>query len=310
MATSPLLCDCLHETARPVTPEPGSDKACLLALLEILGFMVDPHAEEGAAQQTWEFHDRLFYRHCRSFDDFRRRGGTYRFRGRFPSPPAIRSAIAGQAVQLQVPGSNPSRPLVEVMEERHSRRQMGSEPVRLEQVAALLYRVARLCGTLPSAVQDCLLRPYPSGGAIHELEFYLAVRECDGLTPGFYHYRGAEHALTKLEDALPHAEAMLADAACAWGRAEHPPQCLIVLTTRMPRLAWKYEGIAYKISLMNAGIVLQSLYLVCADLGLNCSAVGSGRPDLFTEAAKVSSWEETSIAEFGFGTRPRTSDGE
>jgi SagB-type dehydrogenase family enzyme len=77
-----------------------------------------------------------------------------------------------------------------------------------------------------------------------------------------------------------------------------------VLASRLPRLAWKYEGIAYKISLMNAGVVIQSLYLVCTDLGLNGSAAGSGRPELFAAATGASSWEETSIAEFGFGSRP------
>jgi SagB-type dehydrogenase family enzyme len=76
---------------------------------------------------------------------------------------------------------------------------------------------------------------------------------------------------------------------------------LIVITSRLPRLAWKYAGIAYKISLMNAGVAIQSLYLVATDLGLAGAAAGSGNPELFAHATGVSSWEETSIAEFGFG---------
>ena len=66
-------------------------------------------------------------------------------------------------------------------------------------------------------------------------------------------------------------------------------------------LAWKYAGITYKISLMNAGVAIQSLYLVASDLGLAGAAAGSGNPELFARATGVSSWEETSIAEFGFG---------
>ena len=41
-----------------------------------------------------------------------------------------------------------------------------------------------------------------------------------------------------------------------------------------------------------------------ADLGLNCTAGGTSQPELFAQATGVSSWEETSIAEFGFGSRP------
>ena len=55
---------------------------------------------------------------------------------------------------------------------------------------------------------------------------------------------------------------------------------------------------------MNAGVALQCLYLVAEDMGLNGSAAGSGRPELFSAATQASSWEETSIAEFGFGRPP------
>jgi SagB-type dehydrogenase family enzyme len=294
----------LYKAFRPTTPEAGTPPARFLALLGKLGFLVDPGNGESDAQQTWEFHDRLFHHKARRHDDFRPHGGTYRFRDRFPSPPAIRPGYVGDTVRLATPERCASRPLLEVMEERRSRREMGSRPVSRDQVAELLYRVARVREIMPSPLQDCLLRAYPSGGAIHELEFYLAVGVCRGLSTGFYHYRGNEHALTRVEGGSAPAREMLADCAASWGQPGQPPQCLIVLASRLPRLAWKYEAIAYKISLMNAGVVLQSLYLVCTELGLNGSAVGSGTPHLFADATNASSWEETSIAEFGFGSRP------
>ena len=74
------------------------------------------------------------------------------------------------------------------MESRRSRRDMAEQPVGLDDVGQLLHRVARIKSVLPGAPerpQDVLLRPYPSGGAIHELEYYLAVRACAGLAPGF-----------------------------------------------------------------------------------------------------------------------------
>ena len=273
----------------------------LTSLLMALGFADDAAAVEGASRRVWEFHDRLFQRATRSYDDLVPRGATYRFDGELAPPPTIRPAYPGASITLPQPPALSfvrSGSLLEVMEGRRSMRTMSDTPIGLDAVGALLHRVGRVTEVLRP---DGLRRPYPSAGAIHELEFYLAVRACDGLTPGFYHYRGQEHALTRIADAEAAATAMLDDCATAWDQPDQPPQVLVVITSRLPRLAWKYAGIAYKISLMNAGVAIQSLYLVATDLGLAGSAAGSGNPELFARATGVSSWEETSIAEFGFG---------
>ena len=304
----------IHDAAASVEPESGSAQAAVLAFLEGLGFVEDPDEEETPARQMWEFHDRLFHRRTRNYADFRPFGGTYRFLEasedghveRLPSPPAIRAPHAAETMDLTPPAPVASASLRHVMELRRSRREMGLQAVSLEQVAALLYRVARVTRRFPG---DLLHRPYPSGGAIHELEFYLAVRVCGGLAPGFYHYRSDIHAMTHLcrEGADRAAAAMLSDCAVAW-QTPAEPQCLIVVSSRLPRLAWKYAAIAYRTSILNAGVVLQSLYLVATDIGLNGSAAGTGNPDLFVQATGVPSWEETSIAEFGFGSRPVPDD--
>src|SRR5260370_36057030 len=97
------------------------------------------------------------------------------------------------------------------------------------------------------------------------------------------------------------AAAMLAGCAMAWGQRGKPPQVLVVMTSRLPRLAWKYTGIAYKISLMNAGVAIQSLYLVATDLGLAGSAAGLGSPHLFAQATGGSFWGGTGLPEVVFG---------
>lgn len=277
----------------------------LVSLLVALGFAGDAVAAEEPSRRTWEFHDRLFQRAARAYDDLAPRGGTYRFIGALPAPPAIRPRHVGTAIDLPAPrAARAGGSLLEVMEKRRSGRDMADMPVSLEAVGELLHRVARVTKVMrgtPEIQQDVMLRPYPSGGAIHELEYYLAVRACEGLAPGFYHYHGDEHALTRIDGAETPAAEMLEGCAGAWGQPGRPPQMLVVLASRLPRLAWKYTGIAYKISLMNAGVAIQSLYLVATDLGLAGSAAGSGNPELFARATGVSSWEETSIAEFGFG---------
>ena len=293
----------LHDTVAP-EPEPGREP--FLQCLARLGFLEHADAAESPARRTWELHDRLFHTRTRAFAGLRPYGDTYRFRdraGSVPCPPSEPPPYDGETVGLSVPAPGPRDSLAGVMERRRSRRDMGVPPVTLEQVAALLYRVAR---TVDTDFNGLVRRPYPSGGALHELEFYLAVRECAGLARGFYHYRGGAHLLTRVsgDAADESAASMIDDCALAWTRPGEPPQCLIVIASRLPRLAWKYEAIAYRISLMNAGVALQSLSLVATDLGLNASIAGSGNPGRFARATGRCDWEETSIAEFGFGSRP------
>ena len=316
---TPELVRWIHETADCLAPTPEPARTAVLALLAALGFLDRADRDEPAAQRTWEFHDRLFHRRSRQHDDFRPMGATFRFRStesaqpaepvepgdpaRITCPPAIRPGHDGTVIDLPVPTATTSRPLTDVMESRRSRKEMGEPPVDLARVAALLYRVARVTTTLPG---DQVLRPHPSSGGLHELEFHVAVRICQGLDPGFYHYRSEAHALTRLpgEDAAGAAAGMVTGCAASWGAPEGPPQCVIVVSSRLPRLAWKYSAIAYRLSLLNAGVVLQCLYLVATDLGLNGAAAGSGSAPHFARATGVSSWAETSILEFGFGSRP------
>jgi SagB-type dehydrogenase family enzyme len=280
----------------------GDDPArtAFLRLLHGLQLLVPAGEVEPSGMRTWEFHDRLFHRAARSYDDHRVRGGTYRWRGLLDSPAPTRPAYAGLADHLPPPDpAGPSRPLRKVTEARRSNRDMSGAPVTRAEVSELLFRVARTTESLDG--QDPLIRrPYPSGGSRHELEFYIAVRSCQGLDPDLYHYQGGEHSLVAL--GAPEMAAVMVDhCGIAWGQPDLPPQVLVVISSRLPRLSWKYEGIAYKLSLMNAGVAIANLYLVTEDMGLAGSAAGSGNPDLFAAATGADSWEETSIAEFGFG---------
>jgi SagB-type dehydrogenase family enzyme len=283
-------------------PDGSQDtRSALYRLALAHGLLEAVDRPEAPAQASWEFHDRLFHHAARWFDDLIPRGGTFRFTDRFPSPPAVRATHPGRQRALDPVVVADSRPLHEVMERRRSRREMGDRPVTAAAVAEVMWRVARTTGTAREGPQDTIRRPYPSGGSLHELEFYLAISACDGLPPGFYHYRGDAHALTELDAPGRATEGLLANSAAAWGQAGEPPQVLVVIASRLPRLAWKYTAIAYKVSLLNAGAAIQSLYLVTTDLGLAGSAMGSGDPGLFEQATGCDPFEETSIAEFGFG---------
>ncbi len=275
------------------------------ALLTALGFAADAEAVEDVARRTWEFHDALFHKASRSYGDWRVRGGSYRFQNDMAPPPAFRPAYHGETITLPPAGHanlKRSEALASVMEQRRSVREFVSRPVGLPELSDVLHRVARVRSDVARGKegQDCFRRPVPSGGSIHEIELYLAVRDGNSLEPGLYHYRGDIHALTRITDAEAGAQEMLAHCAKSW-RQEQAPPVLVVLATRFPRIAWKYEGVAYHLTLVNAGVLLQSLYLVTADLGLGGCAAGLGDNAAFQRATGNGRFQEVNIGEFAFG---------
>lgn len=273
----------------------------LAALLVACQFVAREHEPPGRAM--WEFHDLLFHRGSRAYGDWRVRGGSYRFRGEVEPPPAFRPPHPGETIALppaaQTGGGLSLAPL---MEQRRSVRAFSAQPVALTSISEILHRVARCQSILrrSEAGQDCYFRPVPSAGGIQAIEIYLAVRDGQEMAPGLYHYRGAEHSLTRIRNAETAAADMLRLCAGAQ-RQPDPPSVLAVLAARLPRLAWKYEGIAYHLALLDAGVLLQSLYLVTADMGLGGCAAGLGENAAFQRAIGGTGFDEVNVAEFAFG---------
>lgn len=110
-------------------------------------------------------------------------------------------------------------------------------------------------------------KSYPSGGARHPLEMYVAARQVKGLPSGVYHYDPFLKEFVHIacdEDALP----KLASAAEGHPAAE-TADALAFLTVRWIRHNWKYRyARSYRMVWMEAGHAVQSLRLTGAALGV------------------------------------------
>jgi SagB-type dehydrogenase family enzyme len=269
-----------------------------------MGFLEPADGAEPPERASWEFADRLLHVSSRMGRDGIAIGGTYRFRDRFPAPPAAKPAMSATPIALPAPDvaelAARSQPLAAVLEARASNRAWSGALSRA-QLGELLWRVARVKERIDGAAQELMKKPLPGGGAIHELEWYVATEAADGLPAGLHHYDGFAHALEPVAGSEQAATALRERAKLAAGQATQPPPTLVILASRLPRLAWKYQGIAYRISLLNAGVAIQAMYLVATDMGLACSAIGSSDPRPFERATGLSSWEEPPIAEFALG---------
>ncbi|HXT58697.1 MAG TPA: SagB family peptide dehydrogenase [Pirellulales bacterium] len=294
--------------------------AALVGLLARSGLAVEvgagrePAEDVDSALGSWEFHDLLFHARSRRGRFDATFGGSYRLAHR-PPPPAIKAISGAETLELYRPDLKrlecDDPPFAAVQERRRSIRTYASQPVTARQLGEFLYRVARVknhwqaevatpAGTVP---MDFASRPYPAGGALYELEFYLAVRACQNLSSGLYYYQPEPHRLARLAGPTADVERLIDDAASSAGMAAQSMQLLVILAARLPRIAWKYESIAYALALKHVGVVYQTMYLVATAMDLAPCGLGCGDADAFAKAAGLDYYAEASVGEFLLGSR-------
>jgi oxazoline/thiazoline dehydrogenase len=326
----PRAASVVHRLAEPATLAdfearvyglPAEAVASLLSLL-VKGGMACAIGEDGATAEdadpalfSWEFHDLLFHTRSREGRHNAPIGATYPLAGQFEPPPARKPLAAVKWIDLyrpdleQLKRHDPS--FAAVLEQRRSLRNYAAEAITDQQLGEFLFRVAREkeyqrmkvitpMGPIP---MEFARRPYPAGGALYELEVYAVVKACRGLPAGLYHYDSQGHRLGCLESQSSAVERLLSDAGRATGIAAETLQILLILTARIPRIAWKYASLAYALSLKHVGVVYQTMYLAATAMGLAPCAVGSGNSDLFARAAGVSYYAEPAVGEFLLGSK-------
>ncbi len=148
----------------------------------------------------WDFHDLLFHSRSRLGRHDRPFGGTYPFKGKLEPLPVVKPPMSAVTVPLFRPDlerlGEADLPFSRVLEARTSRRVQGAPAISAEQLGELLFRAARVRKLAAEA--GVSFRPYPGGGALHELEIYPLIHDCAGLEAGLYHYNAEAHHLERL----------------------------------------------------------------------------------------------------------------
>lgn len=293
-----------------VTAELAAKFIALLAATEMLS--VEP---EPTSLMYWDFHDLLFHSRSRLGRHDYPSGGTMRFFGKTEQLPIVKPPMSDKVIKLARPNldylAQIDIPLTKALELRQSIREYSDRPLRLQQLAKLLYCCARVkkieaMETEEYGTLHLNYRPYPSGGGIYELEIYPVVNRCDGLEAGVYHYQPLEHCLYQISGLNPEVEALIENSHQSSGE-EDTPQVLLVITARFGRLFWKYESIAYALILKHVGVLYQTFYLVATGMHLAPCALGVGNSDLFAKISGLDYYEESSVGEFLLGSLKTTS---
>jgi oxazoline/thiazoline dehydrogenase len=281
------------------------DTAKMLSEVETGGEIAEDQQD---ALVQWEFHDLLFHSKVRTGRHRQPVERTYRFLGKIPPLPAIKSQVTDSGViSLYRPDIEALKkddlPFTLVLEERKSIRDYGDQVISDRQLGEFLYRSLRVRNILKIETQELSNRPYPNAGACYELEVYTIINSCDNIPSGLYHYNPQEHQLSLVSPKTSQVEALLVEAAQN-NHHEQTPQVLIILAARFSRIAWYYESIAYANILKNVGTVFQTMYLVATSLDLAPCAIGCGNADLFATAVGTDYYAESSVGEFALCTKP------
>jgi SagB-type dehydrogenase family enzyme len=302
---------------------PGLELLALLLDCQILfktaGDGLRP-AEGDDALMLWDFHDLVF--HARSTEGRHANplGGAYPYAGTITPLAAVRPPWPGTKIDLRELSSatvDAPSPTAKLLRGRHSTREFDNQrPITLAELARFLDSTARVQSELKTTLDHggdgpelgYTVRPYPSGGASYELELYLAVDKCEGLSRGFYHYDAGGHALVPIETRGHQLDALLKGAEYAMG-VSAAPQILITITARFGRVSWKYSSIAYALILKDVGALMQTFYVMATDMGLGGCAIGTTNIELFAKMTGLDFHVEGPVGQFalGRGAKPEPS---
>ncbi len=275
--------------------------------------------DQEAIRTGWSSQDLNFHYHTRRhIIDLHQEEIVTRESNKTP-PTAKNQRIVLSTVPLPQPSTNnKNTDFYQIILKRKTIRTYDSHPVTIKSLGNLLWysthtRDKVLCDPALPRSYEGLIRPVASAGGLHSIELYLCIKQCQGISPGFYHYDSFDHCLGKISDLNKPCQNMLEMAVNTTCRAPQAasispsqgqqPDVLIVLATRYERNASLHSetGLAYALILKDAGSIYQQLYLVATALELAPCGLSFGSSELFEQISGISNKVECSVGEFMIG---------
>ncbi len=191
------------------------------------------------------------------------------------APPPVQKPPGEDRDVIDLPGKDawPSVSkidLVRAIGERKSRRVFRDAPLKLDELAFLLWATQ---GIKTQMDRGHALRVVPSAGCRHALETCLAVFNVESLATGIYRYLPVEHGLV-LEREVEDLPRRLVEATL--GQGFTAASAVTFIWTVVPyRMEWRYGLAAHRVIPIDAGHVCQNLYLATQAVGCGTCAVAA-----------------------------------
>ncbi len=163
---------------------------------------------------------------------------------------------------------------------RRSAEDFIDEPISIDDLATILFLGLGITGwTQAYGLDKYPLRAYPSAGALQPIEAYPVIHNVTGLREGLYHYDPFSHALEILR--LGRFNSLMADLALGQDHVSRA-SIVIILTAFYSRTRWKYWKRALRYVLIDAGAVMENMYIAATGWGL---VLGPWAPSMMRNCA-------------------------
>ncbi len=197
--------------------------------------------------------------------------------------PPIEVAFEGETIDLPEPlAANPKAiSVTTAMDTRRSVRVYKQTPITLE---ALAYTLWSMQG-VKREVKGITLRTVPSAGARHAFELYVLVNNVTGLKNGLYRYLALSHKLGLISE----KDSLKSDLteACLNQKMVSDSAVTFFLAADVKRMTYRYGERGYRFLHLDAGHVVQNLYLSVQAIDCGTVAIAAYDDDKVNKALNL-----------------------
>jgi SagB-type dehydrogenase family enzyme len=212
---------------------------------------------------------------------------------KLPQPPLVLDAAEGKPVHdLPDPRGIKVKPvdLSEAINSRVSVRAYSDEPLSLDELSYVLWSTQ---GVKEVTKRPATLRTVPSAGARHCFEAYVLVNRVEGLKPGLYRFLAVDHKLQEVDMSDDIAERVTAG--CFGQRFVLNSAITLILTAVRYRMMWRYTERGYRYMHLDAGHVMQNLYLCSEAIDSGVCAIAAFYDDQINETLGVDGEDQFTV---------------
>jgi len=179
-------------------------------------------------------------------------------------------------------------PLAQAIAERKSTRQFSDKSVTIPELTKILLSA----NGLTNQTHGYAHRTTPSAGALYPIDLYVAVHSVEGLDSGLYHFQVIDTTLALIESG--DLGEQMQEAANDQSAVGNSP-VTVVIAAHFDRVTKKYADRGYRYAYMEAGAVMQNVYLQATALGLGTVSVGAFNDDLLNELLGINGVHEAGL---------------
>ena len=180
--------------------------------------------------------------------------------------------------------------LSDAITSRVSVRAYSETPLSLDELSYVLWSTQ---GVKEVTKRPATLRTVPSAGARHCFEAYVLVNRVDGLKPGLYRFLAIDHKLQEVDMSDDISERVTEG--CFGQRFVLNSAITLILTAVRYRMMWRYTERGYRYMHIDAGHVMQNLYLCAEAINSGVCAIAAFYDDKINQTLRVDGEEQFTV---------------